>query len=76
MIVITQHVFKRRDALSADCRPPTFVDEGSVNLTRYHHPALRQVIDVIPGMAGVIFALFRQKIYRYFTQNRTEISVF
>ena len=41
--------------MSADCRPPAFADEGSVNLTRYHHPALRQVIDIITGMAGFLF---------------------
>jgi len=40
VIVITQHVIKRRDALTADCRPPAFADEGSANPSRYHHPAI------------------------------------
>ena len=58
MTDITQHVFKRRDAPSEDCRPPEIYrytgneDEGSVRLTGYHHPAQSRLYYGHPGMAG------------------------
>ncbi len=42
--------------MSADCRPPAFADEGSVNLTRNHHPAREQVIHIMNGTAGVFMS--------------------
>ena len=55
MIVITQHVIKRRDALTADCRPPASADEGSVNPSRYHHPASEAGYTHHERHGGIIF---------------------
>ena len=51
-VILTQHTLSGNLSLDADCRPPTYVDEGSVNHSGWYPPAHKQVIIAVYGIAG------------------------
>ena len=79
---ITQHLLKRRDAPSKDCRPPKIYrytgneDEGSVRLTGYHHPAKSRLYYGQPGTAGFTNTLWGVFISPLFLFIANKIKVY